>query len=58
MRVGLLCVYSGSLMRLVLVGYRELHGDFTGNTIVTGFKRIWKAKRRILTGETGKRDLV
>eukprot|EP00802_Teleaulax_amphioxeia_P012320 Tamp_12362.p1 GENE.Tamp_12362~~Tamp_12362.p1 ORF type:complete len:529 (-),score=81.10 Tamp_12362:205-1791(-) len=31
-------------------GYRELHGDFTGNTIVTGFKRIWKAKRRILTG--------
>ena len=30
-------------------GYRELGAPW-GNTIVTGFKRVWIAKRRILTG--------
>jgi len=40
-KLGFKCTYRG---------YRELTGDHAGNTVVTGFKRIWTAKRRILTG--------
>jgi hypothetical protein len=30
--------------------YRHLSADFTGNTVVTGFKRVWYAKRILTTG--------
>jgi hypothetical protein len=40
-KLGFKCTYRG---------YRELTADHAGNTVVTGFKRVWTGKRRILTG--------
>ena len=35
-------------MRCTLRGYRNLMGDFTGNTIYTGFKKIYTGKSQVL----------
>lgn len=37
-------------MRCTLRGYRNLMGDFTGNTIYTGFKKIYTGKSQVQTG--------
>eukprot|EP00960_Hanusia_phi_P041082 754824-Hanusia_phi.AAC.2 len=37
-------------MRCTLRGYRNLSGDFTGNTIYTGFKKIYTGKSQVQTG--------
>lgn len=37
-------------IRCTLRGYRNLMGDFTGNTIYTGFKKIYTGKSQIQTG--------
>jgi len=37
-------------IRCTLRGYRNLMGDFTGNTIYTGFKKIYNGKSQIQTG--------
>jgi len=50
-------------MRCTLRGYRNLMGDFTGNTIYTGFKKIYTGKSQIHTqhiprGITGEFDIM
>jgi len=37
-------------IRCTLRGYRNLMGDFTGNTIYTGFKKIYTGKSQLQTG--------
>uniref|UniRef100_A0A7S1DH51 Uncharacterized protein n=1 Tax=Hemiselmis andersenii TaxID=464988 RepID=A0A7S1DH51_HEMAN len=37
-------------IRCTLRGYRNLSGDFTGNTIYTGFKKIYNGKSQVQTG--------
>jgi len=37
-------------IRCTLRGYRDLMGDFTGNTIYTGFKKIYTGKSQLQTG--------
>ena len=36
-------------IRCTLRGYRNLSGDFTGNTIYTGFKKIYVGKSQVQT---------
>ena len=36
-------------IRCTLRGYRNLMGDFTGNTIYTGFKKIYTGKSQLHT---------
>jgi len=50
-------------MRCTLRGYRNLMGDFTGNTIYTGFKKIYTGKSQLHTqhiprGITGDFDIM
>jgi len=50
-------------MRCTLRGYRNLMGDFTGNTIYTGFKKIYTGKSQLHTqhiprGITGEFDIM
>jgi len=50
-------------LRCTLRGYRNLMGDFTGNTIYTGFKKIYTGKSQIHTqhiprGITGEFDIM
>eukprot|EP00286_Rhodomonas_abbreviata_P007648 CAMPEP_0181325006 /NCGR_PEP_ID=MMETSP1101-20121128/20679_1 /TAXON_ID=46948 /ORGANISM="Rhodomonas abbreviata, Strain Caron Lab Isolate" /LENGTH=246 /DNA_ID=CAMNT_0023433253 /DNA_START=28 /DNA_END=768 /DNA_ORIENTATION=+ len=37
-------------IRCTLRGYRNLMGDFTGNTVYTGFKKIYTGKSQLQTG--------
>lgn len=37
-------------IRCTLRGYRNLSGDFTGNTIYTGFKKIYVGKSQVRSG--------
>lgn len=34
-------------IRCTLRGYRNLMGDFTGNTVYTGFKKIYSGKSQL-----------
>jgi hypothetical protein len=50
-------------IRCTIRGYRNLMGDFTGNTIYTGFKLIYNGKSQIQTGHiprgiTGEFDIM
>jgi hypothetical protein len=50
-------------LRCTLRGYRNLMGDFTGNTIYTGFKKIYTGKSQLHTqhiprGITGEFDIM
>mmetsp|Transcript_26936 Transcript_26936/g.70878 ORF Transcript_26936/g.70878 Transcript_26936/m.70878 type:complete len:196 (-) Transcript_26936:286-873(-) len=50
-------------MRCTIRGYRNLMGDFTGNTIYTGFKLTYTGKSQIQTGHiprgiTGEFDIM
>jgi len=37
-------------IRCTVRGYRNLMGDFTGNTVYTGFKKIYTGKSQLQTG--------
>ena len=50
-------------IRCTLRGYRNLMGDFTGNTIYTGFKKVYVGKSQVQTqhvprGVTGEFDIM